>query len=159
VFTLGKDTFICNGHEILLTANLAGNYNYTWQNGSSNPKYTVTQPGTYKLTVSNVCGSATDEIFIDKGTCLLLMPNAFTPNNDGLNDVFRVKYPAFIKTFRMIIYNRWGEKIFETNDPLKGWNGIYKGFYQPTGNYIWTISYTDIDGRSETLNGNVILIR
>ena len=159
VFNLGRDTFICNGNQILLTPNLSGNYSYTWQNGSTSPVYTVTQPGSYKLTVSNICGTKTDEIIIDKGTCLLLMPNAFTPNNDGLNDLFRIKYPAFIKTFHMTVYNRWGEKIFETKDPSKGWDGKYKGMAQPMANYTWMISYTDIDGKSASTRGNVILIR
>jgi len=158
-FDLGKDTFICQGHQIILTPKLTGSFNYVWQDGSNNSTYTVNQPGSYQLTASNNCGSFTDKIVIDKGTCLLLMPNAFTPNNDGLNDLFRVKYPGFIKSFKMTVYNRWGEKIFETTNALTGWNGKYKGLDQPMGNYIWIISYTDIDGRSETLKGNVILIR
>ena len=159
VFDLGKDTFICQGHQVVLTPRLNGSYNYLWQDGTNSPVYNVIQPGTYQLTVSNNCGAFTDKIVVDKGTCLILMPNAFTPNNDGLNDLFRLKYPGFIKIFKMVVYNRWGEKINETTNPLNGWDGKYKGILQPMGNYIWIISYTDIDGISATLKGNVILIR
>jgi len=158
-FDLGKDTFICQGHQIVLKPNLTGSFNYVWQDGSGNSTYNADQPGIYQLTAFNNCGSFTDKIIIDKGTCLLLMPNAFTPNNDGLNDLFKVKYPGFIKSFKMIVYSRWGEKIFETTNPVIGWNGKYKGLDQPVGNYVWIISFTDIDGRSETIKGNVVLIR
>jgi gliding motility-associated-like protein len=98
-------------------------------------------------------------INITKGLCQLEMPNAFTPNHDGLNDIFRVKYPYFIKTFNMVIYNRWGEKVFSTTDPYKGWDGNYLGENQPSGNYIWTIFLIDLDGNKLTAKGNVILIR
>ena len=87
------------------------------------------------------------------------MPSAFTPNNDGINDVFRVKYPAFIKSFHMVIYNRFGERVFETTDKFAGWNGSYKGFPQQGGVYIWMISLTDNDGNKDNQQGTVMLVR
>ena len=92
-------------------------------------------------------------------TLVLAMPNAFTPNNDGHNDVFRVKYPGLIKTMRMNVYDRWGQLVFESSDPSKGWDGNLNGIKQPTGNYIWVIYYTDIIGNSKKVFGNVLLIR
>jgi len=55
------------------------------------------------------------------------MPNAFTPNGDGFNDIFKVKYPFYASQFDFTIYDRWRNKIFETNDITKGWDGTYEG--------------------------------
>ena len=132
---------------------------YLWQDGSANNYFNVTTPGIYRLYTTNKCGTATDEIEIISGLCLLEMPNSFTPNNDGLNDLFRVKYPEFIKDFHMIIYNRWGQEIFETNNPVIGWDGTYKSNPQGNGTYIWTITLTDIQNHNQTSKGTITLIR
>jgi gliding motility-associated-like protein len=67
------------------------------------------------------------------------MPNAFTPNNDGLNDCYGIKYPGFTEKFEFSIYNRWGERIFYTKDPSTCWNGTYKGIKQDIGVYVYMI--------------------
>lgn len=87
------------------------------------------------------------------------MPNAFTPNHDGHNDLFRVKYPDVIRTFKMNIYNRWGQIMYASEDPYKGWDGAMDGYEQPVGGYVWKILYTDIFGNTKQLNGIVLLIR
>jgi gliding motility-associated-like protein len=92
-------------------------------------------------------------------TLQLLMPNAFTPNGDGHNDLFNVKYPSMIRTFHMVVFNRYGQRVCETADPLKGWNGRYLGVEQPTGNYVWIISYVDVLGNRKKLSGNVFVVR
>ena len=92
-------------------------------------------------------------------TLQLFMPNAFTPNGDGHNDLFNVKYPSMIRTFHMAVFNRYGQRVCETVDPLKGWDGTYLGVAQPTGNYIWIISYVDVLGTSKRLSGNVFVVR
>lgn len=158
VFTLGADRQLCTGQQLLLDPVIRTG-TFTWQNGSTAPVLTVTQPGTYQLTVSNQCGSKTDEINILKGLCRLVMPNAFTPNNDKINNLFRVKNPEYIKTFSMTVYNRWGQIIFQTTDPYKGWDGTFKNMPQPEGNYVWLISLTDNDGNKESAKGNVLLLR
>lgn len=155
---IGNDTLLCNGQTLQLVAPATAT-DYRWQNGSTAPVFIASQPGVYSITVTNSCGSTTDEIKVDMGACYVQMPNAFTPNNDGLNDVFRVKYPEFIKTFSMLIFDRWGNKVFQTTDARNGWNGNSNGLTQPSGNYIWNISYTDIEGKTESLKGWVVLIR
>jgi gliding motility-associated-like protein len=89
----------------------------------------------------------------------LLLPTAFTPNNDYLNDVFRVKYPFLVKQFKMRIYNRFGNLVFETDNMMRGWDGSYKGQLLPSGNYVWNVFTEDLSGKAETSNGSVILIR
>jgi gliding motility-associated-like protein len=157
-FKFGADTMLCNGQSFVLDPGLSSG-NFLWQDGSTDRVFEVQQPGLYKLTVINECGSKSDEIQVTKGNCVLSMPDAFTPNNDGLNDIFRVKYPQFIKTFRMRIFNRWGQIIYETTDPLRGWDGRFQGALLPTANFIWIINLTDLNGNTSVSHGNVILIR
>ena len=155
---LGKDTTLCQGHTIVLSPQLS-NVSYVWQDGSRSNYFIVKDTGTYVVIISNECGSTTDDIHFKTGICKLYLPNAFTSNNDGLNDIFRVKDPTFIVTFKMNIYNRWGQLVFSTNDPYKGWDGRYKNKDQPFGNYIWRIILTTRDNEHEDSAGNVILIR
>jgi gliding motility-associated-like protein len=159
VFDLGNDTTICKGQTLTLRPNIKDDATYQWQNGSTNPFLEVTEPGTYEVTVVNECGARSDKISIQQGLCLLLLPNAFSPNHDGVNDVFRVKFPWFIKEFHMMVFNRWGEKVFESYDPNVGWNGIFNGMAQPTGAYVWVISLTDKDGKKDSNRGMVMLMR
>jgi gliding motility-associated-like protein len=159
IFTLGKDTFLCSGESILLNPQMNTFANYLWQNGSNAPTYLVQASGTYYLTASNQCGSFTDSVNIGIGLCKLFMPSAFTPNGDGLNDIFRVKYPFPVNNFEMAVYNRWGQKVFETTNISSGWDGTFNGITQPSGTYVWAISVTDAQNTKQTLNGTVVLIR
>jgi gliding motility-associated-like protein len=158
VFSLGNDTLLCTGQQLLLNPKIS-NVTYQWQDGSTAPTYKVLAAGAYKLTATNTCGSTSDAIMVIKSMCKLVMPNAFTPNNDGINNVFRVKYPEFIKTFKMKIFNRWGQIIFYSENPRMGWDGNYKQKKLEAGNYIWQISLTDLEGNTETGQGTVLLIR
>ncbi|MFN9999292.1 MAG: gliding motility-associated C-terminal domain-containing protein, partial [bacterium] len=88
-----------------------------------------------------------------------LVPNAFTPNNDGLNDCFGVaKWGDAVRKFRMIIYNRNGQPIFTSNDVNTCWDGKYNGLPQPSGTYIYLI-VGETDCESINKSGPVVLIR
>ena len=93
-------------------------------------------------------------------SCYIGVPNAFTPNEDGLNDFF---YP--INAFKaddldFSVYNRWGQLVFKTNDWTKKWNGKIKDIPQPVGAYVWTLRYTHHDtGKKYSLKGTMMLIR
>jgi gliding motility-associated-like protein len=158
-FTLGRDTSICNGEQYVLTPSLTVAASLLWQDGSGGSSFVVTKEGIYSLTASNQCGTYTDSIVISSRLCNILMPTGFTPNNDGLNDVFRVKYPFAVKTFHMLVYNRWGEKVFETNHINDGWDGSFKGEPAIQGTYVWVISFVDNDNKTQQLTGVVTLIR
>ncbi|MGC4104631.1 PKD domain-containing protein [Ferruginibacter sp.] len=86
------------------------------------------------------------------------MPNSFTPNNDGLNDCFGISYWGIIEKVEFFIYNRYGERVFYTNDPLGCWNGMYKGVPADQGNYVYYIKAITACGPSER-KGNVVLLR
>ena len=157
--TLGNDTTICWGEQILLRSSTNENYKWLWQDGSTEPTFKVVIEGLYTLKATNECGTFTDSLKVGSGFCKLLMPTAFTPNGDGVNDIFKIKYHNFIHDFKMSIYNRSGEVIFETNDALKGWDGTWHGKPQETGTYIWYISLTDYEGNKSANKGVVTLIR
>lgn len=86
------------------------------------------------------------------------IPNAFTPNDDDRNDVFM---PAIsgVKFYELMIFNRWGDRIFQTDDPNIGWNGAYKEEACKQDFYIWKIKLTTIDGDEKNYSGSVILLR
>lgn len=131
-----------------------------------NPTYTFPDTGFVEVVqiVSHPTGCTdTASIILDIEPLVTLhMPNAFTPNNDGLNDSFRGKgfFDGF-KGYRMNVWNRWGEKIYETTDPEIGWNGKKNntGSNSPGGVYVYTIEYTGPRGEPKELKGHVTLIR
>lgn len=158
VITLGMDSVLCAGQVMVLDPKVR-QAQTLWPDGSHTPTFVVKTPGTYALTATNVCGIATRVITVHKGYCKLAMPSAFTPNRDHQNDVFRVGNPSFIKEFYMAVYNRWGQKVFETSNANTGWDGRFNGLDQPTGTYIWVIRLTDNDGVKVSERGHMQLLR
>jgi gliding motility-associated-like protein len=106
------------------------------------------------------CQSATGTA---SGTTLLpdvgiFVPNTFTPNGDGRNDIVRV-YGNYIKSLNFQIYNQWGEKVFETNDVNGGWNGMYKNKPQPVGVYVYVLRVENTNGEIVNKRGSINLIK
>ncbi len=122
---LGKDTILCEEQELVLNAGIGNGYpsiSLEWQDGSKGASYRVTKEGLYYVKASNNCASRSDSIVVKYSKCKLGIPNAFTPNGDGHNDQFRPKYGSEISNYRMLIFNRFGQKLFESTDKLKGWD-------------------------------------
>ncbi len=158
-FSLGPDQFICPGKTIYLNPNVDPSWQLRWQDGSSSPTYTVTQPGLYSLRATNGCGSAQDEVLIYKGVCNVFVPTAFTPNGDGKNDLFKILGTENVSSFRLRVFNRYGATVFETTDKTKGWDGTYQGKYLP-GGYIYMLEYKNLtSSESQKLKGSFVLIR
>ncbi|MCS6933976.1 MAG: PKD domain-containing protein [Chitinophagales bacterium] len=88
----------------------------------------------------------------------VFIPTAFSPNGDGANDVLRV-LTSGTKYFQFKLYNRWGEKVFETNNSLDGWDGKYKGIDQPMGVYVYTLNVAFEDNTTRVIKGSVTLLR
>lgn len=87
------------------------------------------------------------------------VPNAFTPNGDGLNDVFRPIPSGMRSTTFFRVYNRLGQLVFQTNEWLKGWDGTFKGKKAEEGTYVWVIKGQDVNGFDVDMKGTVILLR
>ena len=166
---LGRDTTLCTGQQLLLKANIpkeADSIIYTWQDGSKDSIFMVTQPGIYWVSayIEDYKITVTDTIRVNYTDCTppkypLWIPNSFTPNSDGLNDNFKPETIAEMEEYKMLIFNRWGQQIFESNDISKGWDGKYKGKLVESGVYTYHIEATDkLTKEKKVYNGRVTLI-
>lgn len=149
------------GKDTLVLRTVPGFENYNWMNTiTTDTNHFFTRPGIYWVAVSNSCGSKRDSIEVfDKCDFPIYIPSAFTPNNDGKNDVFRVPPSNQNKFIRLQVYNRWGQKIFETTDVSRGWDGTSKIKLQPVGVYVYFLSMETLNGVKITKKGIVTLIR
>jgi|GEM_PF-626994 gliding motility-associated-like protein len=125
------------------------------------PYYQYVVQGVYPVTlvISNPSGCADtlyDTVYVKEG---IYVPNVFTPNNDGVNDVFHVTAGS-LKTYSIEIFNRWGEKLFTANSPNDDWDGrSMSGVEEADGAYFWIIKATDYAGQTYNLKGYLQLIR
>ncbi|MDQ6761829.1 MAG: gliding motility-associated C-terminal domain-containing protein, partial [Bacteroidota bacterium] len=134
------DTILCTGDSIVLAP---GDFDsYLWQDGSIKSSFVVTHGGMYSVRVTNKCGTAIKNTLVNERACIIMFPNAFTPNNDGINDVFKILNAYHLTYFNCSIYNRWGQKIFESFDVTKGWDGAINGAPAGIGIYTWICNYT-----------------
>jgi gliding motility-associated-like protein len=124
-------------------------------------------PGLYSITqfVTNGFG-CTDSLHAQvefEPELLVYVPNAFTPDNDGLNEVFKpVLFGASLNHYRFTIINRWGEVVFDSTDPSEGWLGNFRGgdHYVQSGAYVWQLEVGTVENRiREQYNGHVTVVR
>jgi gliding motility-associated-like protein len=162
---LGEDTAICPDGDPVYIADLRSNPGvvYTWSTPDKNGAtgIFVRYPGTYSVKADLDGCTATDSVVVRRD-CFINIPNVFTPNGDGNSDYFlpRQLLSRSISRFNMDIYNRWGQKVFETTATNgRGWDGRYNGELQPVGVYIYTIQVTFGNGVTENYNGNMTLLR
>jgi len=137
-----------------------------WNVPSSSDTILVTQSGVYTLTLSNeacIREQSSTVIFTEcTEDCILIGPNAFTPDGDGVNDTFSADSDCIFDDYLFRVYNRWGEKLFETNDPEGSWDGTYHDKDLNNGVFVWTARGWTTDGFSrvkKSAKGNVTLIR
>mgnify|MGYP002654339852 FL=1 len=156
---LGNDITLCYSEQILLNAKHPLAENYFWSNNSSDSSITVTTPGLYTVAVGNFCGTVTDAIMIDFKDCadMIYVPNVFTPNGDGLNDVLKARAYFRIDSFELRVYNRWGQQIFVSPSLSIGWNGTMNNQKAPPGKYVWMLVYKRND-KLYKQKGTVLLI-
>jgi gliding motility-associated-like protein len=88
------------------------------------------------------------------------MPSAFTPNHDGINDVFLPKYQCSFTGYKLKVFNRWGQLVFISANAGNGWDGRFSSREQPTGIYVWELDYKDaLTGKDIRKTGTILLIR
>lgn len=158
---LPNDTTICAYDEMVLQAN-NGFSNYVWNTGATTASIIVHNAGLYKLTATTADNCiAIDSVYIKTKDCKnqIWFPTAFTPNNDGLNDTYKPTVDGSLESYKLEIYNRYGQKIFSTQNHTVFWNGTFKGAAQPTGSYVFFCEYKfrGMEGRNE--KGTITLIR
>jgi len=156
---LEKDSGICNGETVLLKP-LRSFEQYLWSTGSTHADITATAQALYWLRVTdkNNC-TGTDTIKIFAKDCYIYIPTAFSPNNDGNNDVFKPLISGRMLSYQFNIYNRYGQLIFSTTEAGKGWDGTIKGSAQNSGSFVWTCSYQFMNQPAIFKKGTVMLVR
>jgi gliding motility-associated-like protein len=167
----GDDTAVLAGQTIPLDAidvNNSGFTSYQWSPASGLSSYSIqdpvaqiTQDITYTVVATTAAGcSGTGSIVIAVvGSANMVVPNAFTPNGDGHNDVLRVDAIG-IRDFKYFkVFNRWGAEVFSTTNQGIGWDGTRGGRIQDAGVYVWAAMGLDLSGKVVERRGTVILIR
>lgn len=159
----GEDLFIQFGDNATLDGTAFYDFYWTSQDSLSctyclNPTIQPMESASYVLhtTDDNGCYNS-DTVFV-RLDGVLYVPNAFTPDDDGLNDLFDVK-GLDIESYRLFIFNRWGELIFESNDLNYKWDGTYKNKLVQIDTYVWKVMYTDFQKNYFEKIGHVSIIR
>jgi gliding motility-associated-like protein len=158
---LTGDTVICQYGTLEIIP--AGNYaSYHWSTNATTRTIQINQPGVYWLQVQDHYDcEGTDTILVGSKDCMegMYVPTAFTPNSDGKNDIFRPLLFGDIRQYRFTVYNRWGEKVFESSRPGEGWDGRRSGIALETSAFVWVCSYQLTGHEPETRRGTVMLVK
>jgi len=158
---LGIDTSICTGDALVLFAGLYNNY--LWQDDSKQPTYTVTNSGIYSVTVSNSEGctnSSSIEVEVLTNCDDIYFPSAFSPNDDGINEKFGPLGNLFVvSNYSLKIFNRYGEMVFQTNNPNQKWDGTIAGKKYGNINFVWVANYRYRGKIAKTQRGNVLIVK
>lgn len=159
--SLPGDTTLCNGEDFWLQ--VKGNADsYAWQDSSHTSTFKVEQSGIYTVVAQNGCGkdTLTTTVNLTVCSCQLLLPNAFTPNGDGRNDIFRPLHACEMTEFQMAIYDRFGDMVYHSTNPDDGWDGTFRGQRVTPGSFIWMVHYFNTATKQQILKkGSVLVIR
>jgi gliding motility-associated-like protein len=167
----GNDTAIILNQPFQLEAadiNNSGFVTYKWsppvglnKDNIENPVATLDREMKYTVMAATAAGcEGSDEIIIKvyKGP-EIYVPSAFTPDNDGLNDILKA-VPVGIKDFKYFkVFNRWGQVVFSTKDPSRGWDGKFNNAIQDGNSFVWIAEGTDVNGKRIQRKGSVTIVR
>jgi len=161
-FDLGEAFIIpCNTLGITLQVVDDGESDYTWSNGSHEVSIVAPHRGRYWIMAQNMCGIHRDStIAVECQDKCVQFATAFTPNNDGKNDKYQAACFCPVPKFKLMIFNRNGEMVFQTSNPEAGWNGYYQNKLQPNGAYVYYTEFFDfVLKQSFTQKGSFVLLR
>ncbi len=152
----------------VITTSASNSVSYVWSpaeglscdncaNPVANPLFNTVY--TVEMTDGDGCKTSTEVVVdVNDKHKLYYIPNAFSPNNDGLNDVFYV-YGKAVSNMTLVIYDRWGEKMFESKDLSFGWNGVHKGELMPSGVFVYYAEIYFENGDRVEEKGSITLLR
>jgi gliding motility-associated-like protein len=161
----GADKTIIQGDKTELTTTAsAGTVEWSPVHGLSsavvpNPSAIPLNTTTYKLTVSNNGCSASDDVTVTVVPYCVKPMEAFSPNGDGINDLWLVTTGTCLQQAKVDVFNRYGAKVFQHNDYKNNWNGTFDGKPLPDGTYYYIITYQLINGKTVYQKGNVTILR
>lgn len=159
---LPKDTIICTDQRIDVTIDQP-DVTVEWNDGFTGKNFVITSPGTYSATISSPGCTYVDTLVVAPANCVeckLYIPNAFTPNGDHINDLFEIKASCAeeLVEYHLMIYDRWGQKVYESYSINQPWNG---GEFLE-GVYVYNVEYTyPLYRQTQTLSrrGTITLIK
>jgi len=158
---LPNDTLLCS-YDKLSIKPIQAYKTYQWSTGASAASLIVSQPGTYWLQVKDAkCCVGRDTMIIVAKDCMkgCYVPTAFSPNKDGKNDLFRPMLFGRTKKFQFIVYNRWGQVVFQTTELNRAWDGKVAGVEQDANVFVWVCNYQFEGEEEKTEKGTVMLVR
>jgi len=148
---LGEDTTICSGSVFELDATVSSGLSYHWNTNQTKPVIPIHQTGKYVVEVEGGCDVVSDSIQITFDGCdgvKIWIPNAFSPNVDGLNETFKPTIISNsccqIESYRFRVYDLWGELIFDTDKQEEYWDGKILDAVVKQDVYIWMIEFKDV---------------
>lgn len=161
-----KDTILCQGDNLNLTAPIPGTY--TWSDGSNNKEKIVSEEGLYILKIENECGEFRFEVNVDTilCNCKVKIANIFTPDGNGLNDIIKINIESDFE-YNFVdfkIFDRWGENVYTCQDfsTEPGWDGTFKGQKAQNGVYIWVMRLDIVINnqvKRKVYSGDITLLR
>lgn len=158
---VSRDTIVCENSNISLYVKNARNV--IWSNGQTTAEINVDVDQSKIFTVQYTDGNGKDssaQIFVRVVPCTqITAPTAFTPNNDGINDEFKVFVSGHMSEFEMVIYSNNNKQLFQSTHVERGWNGMFKGELQPQGLYLYRIRYKDNFNQLIEKKGEFLLIQ
>ena len=159
VLDIGNDTTFCQGTMVVLHAGVKAD-SYKWQDGSPDSTYTVLSPGNYWLTIQKDGCLKSDTIRFGDCVTPLWFPNVFTPNGDGRNEWFH-PVGTGVSKFNIVIFDRWGMEVFESNTVEPGWDGSVRGAQCSDGVYMYIATWEmeDSPGQTYHAHGSVTVLR
>lgn len=163
--SLGNDTIVCKGTPLILQPVYSEDaVLFSWQEQSFVPesRYGIKQAGLYTVIAKDAWGCTSQaEINIQETNCgcNIFIPTAFSPNGDGINEVFKPVIHCVTASYEFRIYNRWGQLTFSSRTPDTGWNGMLaNGRLAETGNYIWVVEYKSYEYPKAMLQTGVVTL-
>lgn len=154
LLSLPSDTAMCQNTSFYLEVGVYPSIK--WQDSSSANKYLVTKPGVYLVRVSNQCGVVLSKSIVHDSLCSIIIPNVFSPNNDGNNDYWDIKGLESLKNVQLKVFDRYGQVVFESFGYKNKWNGNKNGVPLPVGSYYYNLIISDLN---KQFAGSVTIIR
>lgn len=158
---LGSDTSICSWQQLILNAG-TGYRNYLWSTGETSNRITVNAAGPYWLEITDIMGCSIKEsiqVFEKSCTSAVYFPNSFTPNNDGINDLFKPKLYGTLRQYQLSVFDRYGQLVFYSEDPGKGWDGKFNNKILQTASFTWVARFSLLNQLPEIQKGSILLLR
>ena len=158
---LGEDLTLCLGETFELFPTYSGLGIFTWHDGNTKTSFHIDTAEEIWVVLENECFSDADTVNVSfQQCCDVFIPNAFSPNLDGINDLFFVYAGCKIEDFYISIFDKWGGQVYESHDILKGWDGQKMDKYLPSGSYVWFMEYVlPGEKRRQLLAGEVLLLK